>query len=145
MGRWVEDNTFGLLPASTIPDDLPRSTTLMVLLNALYYKCSWGFEFDPELNKGSFQLPDGSMVEAEFMNQTIYKSCGVIEAQYCGRHHHVRPAACASSSLTKASSPRSAENDGFWREFWTYRQMTCNRQLTILKSDVNGKWTCSIA
>lgn len=143
MGRWVEDNTFGLLPASTIPDDLPRSTTLMVLLNALYYKCSWGFEFDPELNtKAPFQLPDGSTVEAEFMNQTIYKSRGVIEAQY-------QAADIIMSDLSRMRfvlpnegiEPEDLlENDGFWRDLLDLQaDDSAIVNWTIPKSDVNGK------
>lgn len=65
INGWASDATNGRI--ETIFDELPANT-VMVLLNAIYFKGSWTTEFDPdETRPGPFTRPDGSTVSADLM------------------------------------------------------------------------------
>ncbi len=83
MGEWIEEKTNGLLDESALPDDFPRPTTLLALLNALYYRSSWSVPFDEALNtEGQFQPSTGEAIAATFMNQTFAKSRALVREDY---------------------------------------------------------------
>lgn len=65
VNSWIEDKTNGLIRnmLSSLPDN-----TVMLLINAIYFKAKWKFEFDPDetLQKG-FHLPSGSVPDVPTM------------------------------------------------------------------------------
>ncbi len=83
MGEWIKEKTNGLLDESALPDDFPNPTTIMALLNALYYRSSWGSPFEEKNNtQGKFNTTDLTTVDAEFMNQTLTKSRALVRDKY---------------------------------------------------------------
>jgi serine protease inhibitor len=67
INKWASDATRGRI--ETIFDELPANT-VMVLLNAIYFKASWTDRFDAALTQSApFTRPDGSGVTAELMYQ----------------------------------------------------------------------------
>lgn len=66
INDWVSDNTQGKIPK--IIDDI-SSDMVMYLINAIYFKGSWQEKFDSQRTaKMPFSRPDGTTVEADFMN-----------------------------------------------------------------------------
>jgi serine protease inhibitor len=67
INKWASDATRGRI--ETIFDELPAST-VMVLLNAIYFKASWTDRFDPARTQSApFTRADGSRVTAQLMYQ----------------------------------------------------------------------------
>jgi len=67
INDWVKDNTNGLIE-SIIDEPIPASV-VMYLINAIYFKGSWLYEFDPEdTSPASFNLADGSATEVDMMS-----------------------------------------------------------------------------
>ena len=67
INKWASDATRGRI--ETIFDELPANT-VMVLLNAIYFKASWTDHFDPARTQTApFTRPDGSRVTADLMYQ----------------------------------------------------------------------------
>jgi serpin B len=65
INRWVSDATHGRI--ETIFDALPPNT-VMVLLNAIYFKASWSEQFDrSRTERAPFKRGDGSTVTADLM------------------------------------------------------------------------------
>ena len=65
INTWASEATRGRI--ETIFDELPQNTVL-VLLNAIYFKASWAARFDPGLTEPApFTTPDGSTVSAQLM------------------------------------------------------------------------------
>lgn len=68
VNNWVEENTSG-----RITDIINSPDFLAALVNAVYFKGEWLFEFKPEHNDfKTFTSRDGSETELEFMNRTGY-------------------------------------------------------------------------
>ncbi|MFC1619256.1 serpin family protein [Candidatus Neomarinimicrobiota bacterium] len=68
INAWVEENTNGKI--KQIVDKPINPFTVMFLINALYYRGIWTYEFDPaETVDDEFTLPDGSMVACRMMKQ----------------------------------------------------------------------------
>ena len=71
INEWVDEKTKGLIPE--IIDYIPTEA-VMYLINAIYFKGLWKYEFDPEeTGKQSFYLKDGNttMVDMMEMESTI--------------------------------------------------------------------------
>ncbi len=69
INTWVSDQTNGKI--SKVISSI-KSTDLMFLINAIYFKSIWANKFDPASTKlSSFVLPDNSEIETNFMNGHI--------------------------------------------------------------------------
>ncbi|MFH1051287.1 MAG: serpin family protein [bacterium] len=68
INKWVEDNTNGKIKEIVKPPINPL--TVMFLINAIYFKGDWTYEFDKKLTQdGDFNKPDGSKVLCKLMEQ----------------------------------------------------------------------------
>ena len=68
INNWVKEQTRDRI--EEIVDDDIDPTTVMFLINAVYFNGKWGHEFDPEHTRdASFFLPDGTEVTRPFMHQ----------------------------------------------------------------------------
>jgi serpin B len=68
INKWVGDKTNGKITSivTTIPPDL-----VMYLINAIYFKGTWKYEFNPKnTTKNDFTLIDGTVYSTDFMTQT---------------------------------------------------------------------------
>jgi serine protease inhibitor len=71
MNRYVRRATEGRIPVLLSPQSL-GSNTLMVLLNAVYFKALWQHRFDPRNNFfAAFERSDGRKVRTTFMSCTM--------------------------------------------------------------------------
>lgn len=67
INTWVEDNTNNKIKDLIAPDNLSGDTR-MVLVNAIYFKGFWTYQFDPKKTfKAPFYLNDVDSVETDFM------------------------------------------------------------------------------
>jgi serpin B len=69
INNWVSNQTNGKIPSviSSI-----KSTDMMFLINAIYFKSIWANKFDASATKSMpFVLPDNSEIETQFMNGHI--------------------------------------------------------------------------
>lgn len=68
INQWVSDNTEQLIEGiieGSIPGDV-----VMYLINAIYFKGDWQYQFDPEeTHPRPFTLEDGSTTETDMMSQ----------------------------------------------------------------------------
>jgi len=73
INAWVYDNTNGKI--EEIVDDPIRSDIVMFLINAIYFKGTWTYQFDEESTKDTlFALPDGTKKPCQMMQQRgLYK------------------------------------------------------------------------
>ncbi len=68
INKWVEDNTNGKI--KEIVEAPIDPLTVMFLINAIYFKGNWTYEFDKKLTKdGEFIKHDGSKVSCKMMEQ----------------------------------------------------------------------------
>ncbi len=66
INKWVKDNTNGLIEEIVEPPINPL--TVMFLINAIYFKGTWTYEFDKELTQDDlFTLLDGSQKTVPMM------------------------------------------------------------------------------
>ncbi len=91
INDWVSENTNGLI-MDMIPPGALDPLTVMVLVNAVYFKASWDAEFDPgRTEKADFHLNSGEAVKADMMNRSgklryaDYRGCKVLELPYSER------------------------------------------------------------
>lgn len=69
INGWVDENTNGKIKEIVDVDDIDY-TTVMFLINAIYFKGIWTYEFDQELTQDDlFTLPDGSQKSVRMMTQ----------------------------------------------------------------------------
>ncbi len=69
INGWISDKTHGHIN-EMIDDDIDPMT-LMFLINAVYFKADWRYEFDPEFtSEHNFHLNDGTTVSCDFMEQS---------------------------------------------------------------------------
>lgn len=83
INNWVEKHTNGII--DKIIKSIPP-LTVAYLINAVYFKGNWLYQFDPEkTRKESFTLGNGSTVETKMMNQQadlqLYRSDEVVIAE----------------------------------------------------------------
>ncbi|MBN2733167.1 MAG: serpin family protein [Balneolaceae bacterium] len=76
INQWVNDQTNGRIEEiiKSIPNNI-----ILYLINAIYFKGDWLYQFDPEDTKpADFHLQDGSTVDVEMMSQeapvAVYRS-----------------------------------------------------------------------
>ena len=68
INAWVEENTNGKI--DEIADYPIDGLTLMFLINAIYFKGTWTYQFDEESTKDTlFTLPDGTQKPCRMMEQ----------------------------------------------------------------------------
>ncbi len=68
INSWVEENTNGKI--KDIVEDPLDPLTVMILINAIYFKGIWTYQFDEEQTQdASFFLPDGSQTSVPMMAQ----------------------------------------------------------------------------
>jgi serine protease inhibitor len=68
MNAWVSDNTGGRITRMVNDVD---PITILILLNALYFKAQWARGFDPALTEDAdFHLPDGTAAQVSMMHQS---------------------------------------------------------------------------
>jgi len=75
INKWASDNTFGKIPK--VLDEISPDM-VMFLMNALYFKGNWSYQFDKNKTQDEiFNLSDGSQVNVPMMHLTadanIYK------------------------------------------------------------------------
>jgi len=67
INKWVSDKTHGKI--EEIIDEID-ALVVMFLINALYFKGTWSYEFDEQLTYDDyFNLPDGSLKPCKMMKQ----------------------------------------------------------------------------
>jgi serpin B len=68
INQWVSANTNGRI--DSIVDPPIDALTVMILINAIYFKGDWTYKFDTALTANDqFTLPDGSTKQIPMMNQ----------------------------------------------------------------------------
>jgi serine protease inhibitor len=68
INAWVEENTNGKI--EEIVDDPIVDPVAMFLINAIYFKGAWTYQFDENLTQDcEFTLPDGSVTSCQMMEQ----------------------------------------------------------------------------
>lgn len=68
MNEWVDENTNGKI--TEIVGEPINPLTVMFLINAIYFKGTWTYEFDPEQTQDDwFNMPDGSQTSCKMMRQ----------------------------------------------------------------------------
>lgn len=68
INTWIEDNTNGLIKKMV---DKLNDNTVMLLINAIYFKGKWKIQFDDKATTDrSFYKQDGSVISAPSMHQT---------------------------------------------------------------------------
>lgn len=71
INEWVSDKTNELIK-EIIDSPIPRAM-VMFLINAIYFKGTWTYEFDEELTQDDwFHLPDGTQTECRMMATEAY-------------------------------------------------------------------------
>jgi serpin B len=67
INGWVSEKTNGKIER-IVPDPIPANT-VMYLINAIYFKADWTYQFDKSRTHGApFTLDDGSQVTADMMS-----------------------------------------------------------------------------
>ncbi|KER28025.1 hypothetical protein T265_05071 [Opisthorchis viverrini] len=70
INQWVSDNTNSKIP-ELLAEGVLSDNSVMALVNAVYFKGLWKYQFDKETTKnGSFHLLDGNAVEVPMMAMT---------------------------------------------------------------------------
>jgi len=76
INDWVSEQTKAKIK-DLVPQGLITSDTTLVLVNAIYFKAAWQYEFDSSQTKdGPFTLLDGSQVSAPLMSLDHLASLG---------------------------------------------------------------------
>jgi len=87
INNWVSESTNGKI--KEIVDDPIKDEVVMFLINAIYFKGSWKYQFDPKYTTDDyFYLSDGSQINCKMMKvKSKYKylskdECQMIELPY---------------------------------------------------------------
>ncbi len=87
INSWVNENTNGKI--QEIVEDPIKNDLMMFLINAIYFKGSWKYQFDPKYTSDDyFYLSDGSQINCKMMKvKSNYKylsmdECQIIELPY---------------------------------------------------------------
>lgn len=93
INDWVSNQTNGKIKDLLVPGNVKESTTL-VIVNAVYFKATWKYPFDPrDTNLGSFRISSSESVQMNMMRLTgkylnYYNSselsCEVLELPFLG-------------------------------------------------------------
>ncbi|HUF37170.1 MAG TPA: serpin family protein [Anaerolineales bacterium] len=72
INRWVSDETQERIPELFGPNDI-KSSTRLVIANAIYFKGQWEAPFLPSLTAGApFHLSDGAIVTVDMMQTSAF-------------------------------------------------------------------------
>jgi len=75
IDAWVNDQTRGLIP-SICPPGKPNADTVLILVNAIYFKGNWSSKFDKsDTRDEEFTLANGSKVTVPMMHQKKLMNC----------------------------------------------------------------------
>ncbi len=92
MNNWVNRKTNGHID-EIVPDDIDP-LTVMYLINAIYFKGDWTYQFDrDDTREADFTLPDGTTKKVQMMQQEnafrMYRSLDVniLELPYGDEHY----------------------------------------------------------
>ncbi len=92
MNNWVKRKTNGHID-EIVPDDIDP-LTVMYLINAMYFKGDWTYQFDrDDTREADFTLPDGTTKKVQMMQQEnafrMYRSLDVsiLELPYGDEHY----------------------------------------------------------
>ena len=74
INKWCSDKTHGKIPTIM---DAPNPDLVMALVNALYFKGTWAFDFDDKIKKEDFTTLKGSKSKVEMMTAKLnaYAEC----------------------------------------------------------------------
>lgn len=104
INGWAYDNTYGKIPK--VLNEIP-ATAVMYIMNALYFKGNWSYQFDKSLTSSKpFYLDNGSSVDASTMTGNILaksyfsSSFSTIELPY-GRTNFAMDIVVPSGSLAE--------------------------------------------
>jgi len=104
INGWAYDNTYGKIPK--VLDEIPAAA-VMYIMNALYFKGNWSYQFDKSLTSSKpFYLDNGSNVDASTMTGNIQaksyysNSFSTIELPY-GRTNFAMDIVVPSGSLAE--------------------------------------------
>ncbi|UCG87709.1 MAG: serpin family protein [Gemmatimonadota bacterium] len=76
INGWVSNATHGRI-AGIVPDPVPNDI-VMYLINAIYFKGDWTYQFDKSRTRGApFDLPDGSQTTVDMMSHEADVEVGV--------------------------------------------------------------------
>jgi len=79
MNKWASDNTFGKIP-KVLNEISPDA--VMFLMNALYFKGTWTYQFDKsKTSTDPFYLDNSSTINVDMMHGTINARCS-FESDY---------------------------------------------------------------
>lgn len=79
MGAWIAEKTGGFLHPTLDIDD----STVMSIVNTVWYKSQWAYQFDAaETTTGDFTTDSGEVVQAEYMHKTSEQSIGFQTEEY---------------------------------------------------------------
>ncbi|MBG0858249.1 MAG: serpin family protein [Bacteroidales bacterium] len=84
INAWIEDKTNGLIKDMV---DKLNDNTVMLLINAIYFKGKWKLQFDPDdTSEKPFYKPSGSEVNVQMMKQkedfSVYDGDGFLLAEF---------------------------------------------------------------
>lgn len=72
INGWVSEKTNDRIQ-DLLPEGVLKSSTRMVLVNAIYFKADWQTQFDPNNTYDApFHLVDGSEVQVEMMSESLH-------------------------------------------------------------------------
>lgn len=93
INHWVEEQTEGRI-VELIPEDAVNDLTRLVLVNAIWFKANWLYEFDSDLTRDdSFTLLDGSPVTVPMMSRSVRTGYMVGDGYQAARLPYVGDAA----------------------------------------------------
>ena len=84
INKWISDNTNGLIKEMV---DKLNDNTVMLLINAIYFKGKWKLQFDPDdTSEKPFYKPSGNQPAVQMMKQTedfsVYDGDGFMLAEF---------------------------------------------------------------
>lgn len=119
MNKWASDNTFGKIPK--VLNEI-SSDAVMFLMNALYFKGTWTYQFDKSLtNQETFNLESGAKTNVDMMhislNANVFtnNNCKALELNY-GRTNYSMVIIVPNSSL---STFYESLNEDLWNSVST--------------------------
>jgi len=86
INGWVSNKTNDKIQ-DLIPGGVIGPSTKMVLVNAIYFKADWFYQFDPnDTHDAPFHLLDGSDVQVKMMSQSLF---GILYTQGAGYYQAI--------------------------------------------------------
>lgn len=73
VNKWIKEKTGGKI-TDIVNQDAFEPNTVLILLNALYFKCNWKHPFDMNTEEGHFWLNDGESMKVTMMKQRSMKA-----------------------------------------------------------------------